>query len=422
MSKFKWMALCSSVVLFQPIFAKQTASCCQEKYLASTTSCDGSVYRFPTKNMMISHQEEWKDNELFLTYEPKDVSVNSIENIKKRWAMLCAEEIVKQRLTNHHYQKRFEYDVFNEAKSFSPSFLSIQTRYSEVNELEIVSEIEKVLDEVIGLGIEIDEMAPVVEDLLIKVQSYLEDEKTKDGLDHYQSLESEYLQENPQYCFQDFLEISKQCLQELTQEDVSGAFSLYFEPTNKVVESFSPSNVQISSMLANARDFAVTTSNPFSEIEKDSVQGFATLKRGLSLNPSLGNVDDYRGLRLTSTDQKLIRKIITNMSDKNIFQLLLDKKSMEKKGKLVRPVHPLRFIGYICADPLLRRCLHDVSKNYFKWSNFIEGFADRMKEESSNGRLLPYVNGLASDLNADPEAIASYIYSGNYEGLVKYLL
>ena len=62
----------------------------------------------------------------------------------------------------------------------------------------------------------------------------------------------------------------------------------------------------------------------------------------------------FFSLSLLNEDKKNIRKLITTMSDKNIVQLFLDIKTMNKLGDKIRRVHPLRFIGFILSDPYLR--------------------------------------------------------------------
>ena len=110
------------------------------------------------------------------------------------------------------------------------------------------------------------------------------------------------------------------------------------------------------------------------------------------------------------------------MGEKNVFQLLLDKKDMEKMGKQIRHVHPMRFIGYILSDGTLRKHLSSISHNHFKWSGFMDGFKDRMKEEAKKGQLKPFLSGFSSLLNVDPSSIVSFIERGDYEGLVQHFI
>ena len=87
-------------------------------------------------------------------------------------------------------------------------------------------------------------------------------------------------------------------------------------------------------------------------------------------------------LPVSEEEKMLIRKIITNMADKNVVQLLLEKKSMERKGDRIHPVHPMRFAGIVLTDPNLKRCMKAITKSTFKWNGFLDGYEKRMKEEA----------------------------------------
>jgi hypothetical protein len=113
---------------------------------------------------------------------------------------------------------------------------------------------------------------------------------------------------------------------------------------------------------------------------------------------------------------------VTTLAENNVFQLLLDKKSIEKRGKMIRPVHPLRFLGYIVSDSQLRRSLSSIKKSYFKWKNFVEGFEDKMKDMAHSGELMPYVKGFSEVTGMDPQTVTKYLQDKDYEGLMKYFL
>ncbi len=131
------------------------------------------------------------------------------------------------------------------------------------------------------------------------------------------------------------------------------------------------------------------------------------------------DIDYFNQLSITDTDKRNIRKIITSMAEKNVFELLLEKNSLEKKGKEIRHVHPLRFLGYIGSDSYLKKCLYTISKNHFKWDNFVEGFEDKMKEENKKEQLLPYVDGFSKTLSIDANKIRDLVNRSDYIGIIK---
>ncbi len=140
------------------------------------------------------------------------------------------------------------------------------------------------------------------------------------------------------------------------------------------------------------------------------------------INSPSGHIEPFYQLPLDEKEQKLIHELIKTIAEKNVWGLLFKKKEVEKLGKRVNHVHPMRFMGHILADHKLRKWLKDIRHSVFKWDHFIDGFADRMKEEHAKNNLVHYVPGMAHLLHADPNHIMSYIENRDYAGLVKSFL
>lgn len=127
-------------------------------------------------------------------------------------------------------------------------------------------------------------------------------------------------------------------------------------------------------------------------------------------------------LPLNDHERTLIHKIVDTMARDNVIKLGLKRKTMEKKGKRIRHVHPLRFLGYVFADPHLKHCMREISRSHFKWNGFIDGMRDRIEEEAARGGLLPYLHGFAQHVHCDEEKARRYIEKRDWEKLVKFLL
>lgn len=134
------------------------------------------------------------------------------------------------------------------------------------------------------------------------------------------------------------------------------------------------------------------------------------------------DVKDFLQLHLHDWEKQVIADLIMAIAEKNVFQLLLDKKDMDRKGKKINHVHPLRFIGYICSDPKLKKCIRSFRKNPFKWDHFMTGFAGRMREEAEKKNMLHFIADFAVYLNADPEDLFPFILQADYEGFVQHIV
>jgi len=56
--------------------------------------------------------------------------------------------------------------------------------------------------------------------------------------------------------------------------------------------------------------------------------------------------DLFLALPIDDNEKKIISSIITTMAEKNVIKLGLMRRTLEKKGKRIHHVHPLRFLGY----------------------------------------------------------------------------
>lgn len=132
--------------------------------------------------------------------------------------------------------------------------------------------------------------------------------------------------------------------------------------------------------------------------------------------------DAYYRLPLADWERKIIGKIVTTMAENNVLKLALKRKTMEKKGKQINHVHPMRFIGYIFADPHLKYCMQEIKESTFKWNGFVDGFSKRIKEEAGRNNLEVYIPGFAQSLGVSPDQVRSYIRDHNWEGLLRFLI
>lgn len=139
-----------------------------------------------------------------------------------------------------------------------------------------------------------------------------------------------------------------------------------------------------------------------------------------SQSPS--NIDAFYELPLSEHEKRLINELIRNMSERSIWGLLFKKREMERLGKRVNHVHPMRFISFILADPRLKHYLKDVSTSSFKWDHFIDGLSKRLKEEAARDNLTRYIPGMAHQLKFDPARLSAFIKDKDYEGMVKAIL
>ena len=130
----------------------------------------------------------------------------------------------------------------------------------------------------------------------------------------------------------------------------------------------------------------------------------------------------FAQLPISDNQKKIIEYIVTTMAKKNVLQLGLMRKSMERKGDKIYSVHPLKFLQHVFSNQDLKNAMHKIRKSGFKWDGFINGYSKKMKEEARKNHLVPYVPAFAKSLNVREEHVMRYITNRDYEGLVKFLM
>lgn len=139
-------------------------------------------------------------------------------------------------------------------------------------------------------------------------------------------------------------------------------------------------------------------------------------------NPLAAASNLYENLSITNTDKELIAELLRTMAEDNVVKLLFKQNRLREIGRLIQPVHPLRFLGTVFSDRRLMRYMAEIRQSKFKWEEFIKGFVERMRYEAKLDNLLPYASGFAQMVNRDPVWITKYIETRDFEGLVLFLL
>lgn len=127
-------------------------------------------------------------------------------------------------------------------------------------------------------------------------------------------------------------------------------------------------------------------------------------------------------LPMSERDAGYVSKIIRNMADLNLAQLLWRKSEMEGMGRKINHVHPLRFLGHVYSHPEHVKHLDAIHKSSFKWRHFVDGLVGRMKEEMKRDNLLTHVEAFSELIGVDPALVMQYLLAHKWEGLVVQLI
>lgn len=325
--------------------------------------------------------------ESYVEWNVSKPEITSYAQLKDRWTASLLQECIRSSVEKECLDQSVACEVSIEDGLLPCGF---SARFAQPVDLEVLSRIKE------GKEVDLSEHFNALHNLW---SHWVESEKAK-GI-----VEEEY---------EEFLNQSEQALQEIKIEDLM----TLVQKKSSVIALKKPDLLR----RPAPKPFAFRNelaSNAF----HSEMKGWEPSSEGTrGGEPKSEEAKLFFNLPLTDEDKVIIRKIVTSMADKNVLQLLMDKKSMERKGDKIRPVHPMRFIGFVLSDPNLRRCMKLVSKTTFKWGGFLDGYEKRMKEESKAGNLFRYTAGLADLLEVERHVIQRYLNQSDYEGLVKHFL
>ncbi|HSW87438.1 MAG TPA: hypothetical protein VLG49_08085 [Rhabdochlamydiaceae bacterium] len=229
------------------------------------------------------------------------------------------------------------------------------------------------------------------EKLRTKLEVLISKESFSDNVSLVSHDTDQSLNETKNAAYRFFLETSLKLLHNISLNDVYEYASLEKEP--QMDPSFSQVKVSLREQISSAQTLQdISEEDPFLELP----------------------IDD--------NEKKIISSIILTMAEKNVIKLGLMRRTLEKKGKRIHHVHPLRFLGYIFSTPHLRTSMNKIKRSSFKWDGFIDGLSKKMRDEAIDNNLGRFVPGFSRFLNIESEQVMKYIYRQDWEGLVRFLL
>ena len=139
-------------------------------------------------------------------------------------------------------------------------------------------------------------------------------------------------------------------------------------------------------------------------------------------NVVLEDSTHFHQLPITDKERGKIFTLISNMGTLSWPKLILKKKKLDKIGKDIDHVHPLRFLSVVFSQPHLKSCMREVAGSSLKWNRFIKGLSEKLKKNAKANNLMKHVTGFAETVGADPYECYNYLIKQDWEGFVRYLI
>ncbi len=101
------------------------------------------------------------------------------------------------------------------------------------------------------------------------------------------------------------------------------------------------------------------------------------------------------------SDLEKITHIITTLGSGSLFTLYGSKDELDKLGKALKHLHPLRFIATAVTHPKLKSELIKIKARTMVWEPFFTKNVIKLKRERNKGNLDCYIEDFAKDLKID---------------------
>lgn len=130
----------------------------------------------------------------------------------------------------------------------------------------------------------------------------------------------------------------------------------------------------------------------------------------------------YNELICTDVDKRKIYHIIHTLGTNGKLALLFKhKKKLEKFGDEIRHVHPLKFLGYIFSNNILKNDMKKIMNDYFVRKNFMKDLSIEMTNELKNGSVRRIIKSFSEKLHVHENELIPFIEKKDWHGFVNYL-
>lgn len=349
-----------------------------------------------------------------LRYATPKFQVNNDDDIKQLWVFYLLQAMSQDRFHKALSFVNAEWIFHPEPKYFLPrlqtSARGRQKTGKEADEMLIIC--LKAMQELKKDGFTKAELSNAKAKLQANLMSFYQSNPNENTLaDYYASHFSfghfSFGTTVPNY--EAFMTSSLSLIGDISMQDMADALGKYFRDNSRSVE------LRVAKDFPQANELIETrVRNGLNDYKADGLM--------FDVIAEEAQVDLYATLPINEGEAQLIYEIIDIMATHNLAKLLLKKSEMEKRGKKVHHVHPIRFLGTVFTNPYLKKCMAEIMDSFFKWDGFISGLSERLDEEYQKENILPYVPGFCQAVKANPDQVRFYIQKRKWEDLVIYLI
>lgn len=131
---------------------------------------------------------------------------------------------------------------------------------------------------------------------------------------------------------------------------------------------------------------------------------------------------DYQR-EVIDSEKKIIAYVIHTLATASEFKLLGLRSDLNKTGKKIDHIHPLRQLLCVFTDPSIRSDFHKMSRRYLVWKNYAEKLTDVLSLEADKGNLTRLqIENFANTLSIASEPACSFLEKRKWRAFLDWLL
>lgn len=349
------------------------------------------------------------ENFLRISYEFPYPKIETARDLRKLWNLALIQYMTKERFSEGGL-----YKIESESNAYLLPSTTIECILGTGSLSEGIVQVLGEVDRIRRIGFTIEELSRAKAVFLEKIRGW---QATKNfwDLEEIVTFHAEgFLKGLRPLAQAEFLHFAKPLIESITPVDIAIGLE----------NSFSDNDRHMTLYMTETPETSATRALIEELVQAKSFLGGSPINGGAegSSSPLASRTKSFYDLTITDYDKEIIYKIIDTMAKDNVIKLGLKRKSMERKGKKIRPVHPFRFLAHIFGDSYLRSCMQEISRSSFKWNGFIDGLSERIQEEVVRDNVVRHIPGFCEYLHRDEQEVMNYVQKRDWEGLVRFLL
>ena len=125
--------------------------------------------------------------------------------------------------------------------------------------------------------------------------------------------------------------------------------------------------------------------------------------------------------RLSESDRQKMDQMIKPLASWSLVRLGIKRKEIERRGNATSGIPITQALGYLFSASGCRADMQKIKKSSLKWKNLASAYAERLKSEHSAGALLPHIEELAKQIDADPKHLRALVEQGDFMAFINAL-